>query len=106
MSTTISDKTPQTIHRQRVGEIPLLLSLSERLGLREILSRYIKSHANLRYPTADSLMLLLFNMTSGRQPLYELEQRVLTMDSRLFDCPCFEEGLFNDDRFGSALDRL
>ena len=83
MSTPIHEKSPETIKRQRVGEIPLLLRLSKRLGLKEMLGRYIKSHGNLRIPTADSLLLLLFNMTGGRQPLYELEQWVLGIDSRL-----------------------
>ena len=106
MLTPIHEKSPETIKRQRVGEIPLLLRLSKRLGLKEMLGRYIKSHGNLRIPTADSLLLLLFNMTGGRQPLYELEQWVLGIDSRLLGYPCFEEGLFNDDRFGRALDKL
>lgn len=106
MSTPIHAKTPETIRRRRVGEIPLLLSLSKRLGLREMLGRYIKSHGNLRIPTADSLWLLLCNLTSGRQPLYELEQWTLGIDSRLLGYASFEEGLFNDDRFGRALDKL
>ena len=106
MSISIHEKTPETIQRRRVGEIPLLLSLSKRLGLREMLGRHIKSHGNLRIPTADSLLVLLFNMTAGRQPLYELEQWVSGIDFRLLGYPRFEEGLFNDDRFGRALDRL
>jgi len=106
MSTPFIKNPQATLKRRRVGEMPLFLSLSKRLGIRELLSGYIKAHANEKISTVDTLLLLVYNITSGRQPLYELEQWVLGMDSRLFGCPSFEQGVFNDDRFGRALDKL
>ncbi len=69
MSSEISEK----LRRKRVGEIPLLLTMAQRLGFRELLMRYLKAHGNEKIPAADTLLLLVFNIASGRQPLYELE---------------------------------
>ena len=103
----MSSKQHDKIIRKRVGEIPLLRFVAERLGFREILTRYIKPHGNEKFPVADTLLLLIFNITCGRQPLYELDDwidkldhRVLRFDTRL------PQGVFNDDRFARALDKL
>jgi hypothetical protein len=69
-----SDK--EKIIRLYVGELPLIKNIIERLGLREIFAKYIKPHRNEKIPAVDSLMILLFNITCGRQPLYELEEWV------------------------------
>jgi hypothetical protein len=63
----------EKITRLYVGELPLIKNFVERLGLKEIFAKYIKSHKNEKIPAVDSLMILLFNITCGRQPLYELE---------------------------------
>ncbi len=96
----------EKIIRRYVGEVPLLQSVSYRLGIRQMLEDSIKSHGNEKVSVVDSLMFLLFNITSGRQPLYEMEEWVLRMDSRMFGYDSFKEGTFNDDRFGRALDKL
>ena len=103
-----SPKTPapEQIIRRRVGEIPLLQAMASRLRFRDLLVRYIAPHGNETIPAVDTLMLLLFNITSGRQPLYELEQWVLSLEPRLFGFERLSEGTFGDDRFGRALDKL
>lgn len=102
MSSTILKK----IIRQYVGEIPILQNIAHRIAIREILLNHIASHGNEKIHSADSLMLLIYNITCGRQPLYELEQWVSKMDLRMFNCIDFDDGIFNDDRFGRALDKL
>ena len=102
MSSTILKK----IIRQYVGEIPILQNIAHRIGIREIFLNHISSHGNEKIHSADSLMLLIYNITCGRQPLYELEQWVSKMDPRMFKCIDFVDGIFNDDRFGRALDKL
>ena len=96
-----------TLQRKRVGEIPLLQHVTRKLGFDRLLRRYIKPHGNERYPAADSLVLLVFNITGGRQPLYELQRWTTELDGRMSGhesaLPC---GLFNDDRYGRALDKL
>ncbi len=102
----MSIREDEKIIRRYVGEVPLLQSVSYRLGIRQTLEGSIKPHGNEKVSVVDSLMLLLFNITSGRQPLYEMEEWVLRMDPRMFGYDSFKEGAFNDDRFGRALDKL
>ena len=102
----MSSDTPEKLLRKRVGEAPLLQAIAQRLGFPTLLRRYIKPHGNEKIAAADSL-LLVFNIASGRQPLYELEQWTTQFDGRLFgqgsELPA---SLFNDDRYGRALDKL
>jgi len=56
--------------------------------------------------TVDTLLVLLFNLACGRRPLYELQQWVLQLDPRLFGYTRWRKNVFNDDRFGRALDKL
>ncbi|MBU0577841.1 IS1634 family transposase [Patescibacteria group bacterium] len=102
----MSSKNSKKISRQYVGEIPILQNIANRLGIKEILSRDIPLHRNEKVPPADSLMLLIYNITCGRQPLYELEEWVAKMQPDMFGYTSFEKGVFNDDRFGRALDKL
>jgi len=66
----------ERIIRAYVGELPFIRNVSRRLGLKQMLSKHIKPHGNEHIPAVDSLMMLLFNITCGRQPLYELEEWV------------------------------
>jgi len=98
---------PEKLLRKRIGEIPLLLSITQRLGLRELLMRYIKPHGNEKVPAVDTLLLLVFNIASGRQPLYELDQWTTQLDGRLFGRDSqLPSTVFNDDRYARALDKL
>ncbi len=95
-----------TITRLQVGEIPLIRKVIEQLHLKDIFLKYIKPHKKETIPAVDSLLILLFNITSGRQPLYEIEQWVQRIDSKVFGYKFFKKGVINDDRFGRALYKL
>ena len=45
----------EKIIRLYVGELPLIKNIIERLGLREIFTKYIKPHKNEKIPAVDSL---------------------------------------------------
>jgi len=96
----------ESLQRCTVAGIPLISSIAERLGLKAILSEYIVPYGNETVPAVDTLMLLLCNITLGRQPLYELEQWVQRIDPRCYALSIESHGVYNDDRFGRALDRL
>ena len=96
----------EKIIRLYVGELPLIKNIIERLGLKEIFAKYIKPHRNEKIPAVDSLMILLFNITCGRQPLYELEEWVEHINPKIFGYNSFKKGVINDDRFGKALYKL
>ncbi len=103
----MSRVTPEQLRRKRIGEIPLLQSIAQRLGFPELLMRYIKPHGNEKIAAADTLLMLVFNIASGRQPLYELEHWTAQLDGRLLGRDSqLPAALFNDDRYGRALDKL
>lgn len=103
----MSSEAPEKLLRKRIGEIPLLQSIAQRLGFEELLMRYIKPHGNEKIAAAETLLLLAFNIASGRQPLYELEQWSTQLDGRLLGRDSeLPAALFNDDRYGRALDKL
>ena len=85
----------------------MISSVSHRLRLKNILSAHLpRSHGNESIPVVDALLLLLYNITLGRQPLYELGQWVRSIDPHAFGLPVENLKAFNDDRFARALDKL
>jgi len=107
MSSENSENNTESLQRFTVAGIPLITSIAERLDLRAIISEYIAPYGNETVPAVDTLMLLLCNITLGRQPLYELEQWVQRIDPRCHGLRIETQnhwGAYNDDRFGRALD--
>ena len=102
MSKSISNK----LEKYRVGGIPIIRTVIERMKLKEILYEYIPPHGNEVIPAVESLMMVIYNLTLGKAPLYELEQWVASLDSKSLGCEDLPRGKFNDDRFGRALDKL
>jgi transposase len=102
----MSSANSKKIVRQYVGEIPILQHIAQRLGIKEILAHHIPTRGNEKVDAVDSLLLLMYNIACGRTPLYELEAWTTRMNPRMFGHRAFEKGLFSDDRFGRALDKL
>ena len=96
----------RTLKRHQVGALPLLYAIVQRAGLREVLERYVPTHGNDQVPVVDTLLLLGFNLSIGKQPLYELPAWVDSIDLRSIGYADYDPKRFNDDRFGRALDRL
>jgi len=94
------------LNRFQVAGLPLIQVVAQRMNLRKILYRHIGTHGNEVVPAVESLMLLIFNLTLGKDPLYELEDWVSTLDARCLGYKKLKRGIFNDDRFGRALDKL
>jgi hypothetical protein len=95
-----------TLIRRYVGEIPLLENAARRLGFRDILLRHLPDMRNGKASTVDALMIMVYNIACGRQPVYELEHWATRLGKRVLSGNGAGERLFNDDRFGRALDRL
>jgi transposase len=102
----MSSENTQELRRFTVAGIPLIMATAQRLDLRAILSNYVGTYGNESIPVVDTLMILLCNLTLGRQPLYELPQWVRNSDPRCFGLTGEIAEAFNDDRFARALDRL
>ena len=65
MSTRCSKK----LKRLSVGVLPLIHAIAQRLQLRELLSEAIPAHGNEVVAAADTLVLLIYNLTVGKYPL-------------------------------------
>ncbi len=96
----------RTLKRHQVGALPLLHAIAQRSGLREVIERYVPTHGNDQIPVVDTLLLLGFNLSIGKQPLYELPAWVDAIDLGAIGYADYDPHKFNDDRFGRALDRL
>jgi len=97
----------EALIRKRIGEIPILQTVIQRLRLREILLSYIKPHGNETVPAVDTLLVLVWNIACGRQPLYELPEWVAKLDGGLLGHTVdAAENPYGDDRFARALDKL
>ena len=98
----------EALIRKRIGEIPILQTVIQRLRWREILLSHIPSHGNETVPAVDTLLVLVWNIACGRQPLYELPEWVAKLDARLLEhvAEVSREELYGDDRFARALDKL
>ena len=96
----------KTLKRLSVGGLPLIHAIAQRWQLREILAEAIPAHGNEAIPAADTLVLLIYNLTVGKYPLYELSQWVDQLDERCIGYRDLRHIHFSDDRFGRTLDKL
>lgn len=102
----MSSNNLETLKRYTIAGIPIICSIIKKLGIKSILSSYLHAYGNEKVPVVDTLILLLCNITLGRQPLYELKQWVERLDLKYFDLTVDNYSYFNDDRFGRASDKL
>ena len=96
----------RTLIRHHVGALPLIHRIAARMGLRALLDGAIQPHGNDQVPVVDTLMLLIYNLTLGKDPLYELPEWVGSIDRRVIGYQSLAPERFTDDRFARALDRL
>lgn len=102
----MSSENDQQLRRFTLAGIPLIAATAQRLDIRSILADYLGSYGHEFVPAVDALMIILYNLTLGRQPLYELQQWVRSTDPSCLGVSGENVGFFNDDRFARALDKL
>ena len=102
----MSSDNDEKLKRFNISGIPLIKSVSEIIDLQSIFKKYIVSYGNEIVPVIDTLMFLLWNITLGRQPLYELYDWIRDVDPKCHGLDKQQLASFNDDRFGRALDKL
>ncbi|MCG9479383.1 MAG: IS1634 family transposase [Actinomycetia bacterium] len=96
----------EKLKRYNISGIPLVKQASDLLGLKFLFGKHIPSYGNEKASAEDALMLLVWNITLGRQPLYELGGWVKDIDPGCHGMDKDTVGAFNDDRFARALDKL
>ncbi|MEW6282754.1 MAG: IS1634 family transposase [Candidatus Eremiobacterota bacterium] len=89
------------------GALPLVNSFVERLGLDDVLGRYLPStDPRQKLPPARSIGILVRNLVISRRPLYALGEWAGPREPALLGLTAAQVDLVNDDRVGRALDRL
>ncbi len=101
-----NQSTNRALKRLQVGGLPLIHAIVERMKLKDILYKYIPAHGNEDIPAVETLMLLVYNLILGKDPLYELQEWVESIDFRCINNQTYESVKFNDDRFGRVLNKL
>ncbi len=96
----------KNIRRLRVGAFPLMSAIIDKLDLKTILSKHLRHHGNEKITTIDSLIMILFNIVTGRRPMYELSEWVSKIHPQCFGFEEFDLSMLNDDRFGRATEKI
>ena len=95
-----------TLRTERLGPLPLVNHFIERVGLEDVLDRYVPSDARCAVPHARALGVVLRSIIVEREPIYRQQETVQAFASGMFGIAAEELEHLGDDRLGRALDRL
>lgn len=98
---------PFTLRSQRLGCLPIVNALLDRIGLAGQLDRYLPADdARLRLAPATVITAVVRNIVADHRPVYALGEWAAPYDPRLLGLTADQLALLNDDRVGRTLDRL
>jgi transposase len=97
----------QTLHSYRVGLLPILNRILQRLRLDQFLRDYLpRERRRCRIAPATALLVLLKNLLLSRDPLYGVGEWAARHDPSALGLSAPQLAALNDDRVGRCLDRL
>jgi transposase len=97
----------RTLTSYRVGALPIVNRLLERLRLEEFLRSYLpRADRRCRIAPVVGVLLLLKNVLLCREPLYGIGEWAARFDPLAFGFADSQLPSLNDDRVGRCLDRL
>ena len=100
-------KKSWSLRSSTLGELPIVNHFADRLGLDDILDRYLPcTDRRMRLRPAKAIGLLIRNVLAGRTPVYALEEWAAPIDPAVLRIAPEQIALLNDDRVGRALDHL
>ena len=95
------------LEAREVGALPIVRALLERLGWRTLLEKaFGPADLRLRLSHVDAALLLVYNFTLSRHPLYGVPEWVGRFEAQALGLSPEELALINDDRLGRTLDKL
>jgi hypothetical protein len=98
---------PFKLRSQRLGCLPIVNFLLDRIGLAEQLQTYLPSDdPRLRLAPARVIAAVVRNIVADHRPVYALGEWAAPYDPSLLGLAPGEVELLNDDRVGRMLDRL
>src|ERR1700694_1895499 len=95
-----------SLHSERVGPLPLVNYFIGRIGLEQLLDRYVPSDPRCAVSHARALGVLLRSIIVEREPIYRQQETVHGFASEMFGISAQEMEHLCDDRLGRALNRL
>lgn len=102
-----SSDPPFDLRAERLGPLPIVNNFVERLGLDELLAKFVPSQERgAELPYAKALGVLLRSIIVEREPIYRQQETVETFAPGMFAIKREEVAALSDDRIGRALDRL
>ena len=98
---------PFTLRSQRLGCLPIVNFLLDRMGVAERLQDYLPTDdPRLRLAPATVIATVVRNIVAGHRPVYALGEWAAPYDPTVLGLAPGEVELLNDDRVGRTLDRL
>jgi len=98
--------TGRTLQSERLGPLPIINHFIQRLGLEDLIDRYVRSDSRCAVPHSRALGVLLRSIIVEREPIYRQQETVQVFASGMFGVAAEEMEHLGDDRLGRALDRL
>ncbi|PYV13256.1 MAG: IS1634 family transposase [Acidobacteria bacterium] len=97
----------RTLHSCRIGALPILNRLLQRMRLEEFLRSYLpRADRRCRIAPAMGVTLLLKNVLLSREPLYGIGEWAARSAPEALGFADSQRPSLNDDRLGRCLDRL
>ena len=98
---------PFRLRSQRLGCLPIVNVLFDRMGLAGQLETYLPTDdARLRLAPAGVIATVVRNIVAGHRPVYALSEWAASYDPTVLGLASGEAELLNDHRVGRMLDRL
>jgi transposase len=98
---------PFELHSERLGPLPVVNAFIARLGLAELLERFVPTlDRRNAISHAQTLGVLLRSLVVEREPIYRQHEIVAGYGAGLFGITVEQMQHLTDDRLGRALDRL
>jgi len=103
----MSHQGPFELWSQALGALPIVDRFLTRMGLSELLDRYLPAgDARTQLPATAVLRALVCNLAIARGPLYGIGEWAERFDPALLGLAAGEVEALNDNRVGRALDEL
>jgi len=95
-----------TLRSERLGPLPLLTAVLERVGIPTALAEALPPSGREALPPARALGVLLRSLVVEREPIYRQHETVERFSAEAFGVTPAEARALRDDQLGRALDRL
>lgn len=102
----MTENPPFRLETESVGSMPIVNHYLKRLKIEDTLSRYLTSANAQNLEPASCIGVLLRNIITGREPVYNLKEWVERYRPDMLGIDKEQMNLLNDDKIGRALDIL